>query len=498
MKKTALFFLLFLHFYSQAQTIPTDNPLQSELDQFVQKAALLYMKDNGNTALSIGIIKDNIAYTYNYGTTKYGEQILPTNHTAYEIGSISKTFAGTLVALALKDKKINLKDDIRKYLDQKYPNLEYNGQPIRIEHLVSHTSGLPKFIPNIDLNNKSEDSVIAQIIASSKNYSTDVFLKDLHQIKINSLPGTQYNYSNAATELMGIILEKVYHKSYTKLLKDYITVPLKMINTEINPNRNNPNLIAGYNSNFKIMPPIPSNVIAAGGIYATTTDMLQYLKFHLNEKNDIAHLSHQVTWRDSESFALGLYWRINTTSEGVQKLSHSGGTFGYSSYGVIYPELNIGIIMLTNCSGASSQNDLENTAEKIFNNLYYTPTELAAEDFELPRNIKKLRIQLLQRGFNQAIAVAEDLNSQKNKLSEGELNNWGYTLLRSNKKTEALEIFKLNVHLFPKSGNTYDSLAETYENLKNKELALQNYKRSLELDPANSNAVERIKKLEQK
>ena len=59
----------------------------------------------------------------------------------------------------------------------------------------------------------------------------------------------------------------------------------------------------------------------------------------------------------------------------------------------------------------------------------------------------------------------------------------------------ALEIFKLNVFLYPNSANVYDSVAEAYAVDGNRELAITNYKRSLELDPQNTNAAQQLKKL---
>jgi len=61
---------------------------------------------------------------------------------------------------------------------------------------------------------------------------------------------------------------------------------------------------------------------------------------------------------------------------------------------------------------------------------------------------------------------------------------------------DAIEIFKLNVEMFPQGFNTYDSLGEAYMVNGDKQLAIQNYKKSLELNPKNTNAVEKLKKLE--
>jgi CubicO group peptidase (beta-lactamase class C family) len=84
-----------------------------------------------------------------------------------------------------------------------------------------------------------------------------------------------------------------------------------------------------------------------------------------------------------------------------------------------------------------------------------------------------------------------------NVVAEQRFNGLGYDLLRQKKIAEAIAIFKVNVEMYPQSANVYDSLAEAYMVNGNKDLAIANYKKSLELDPKNSNAVAMLKKLEQ-
>jgi 3-oxoadipate enol-lactonase len=80
-------------------------------------------------------------------------------------------------------------------------------------------------------------------------------------------------------------------------------------------------------------------------------------------------------------------------------------------------------------------------------------------------------------------------------FSEAEMNVLGYQHMRSEKIKEAIELFKLNVAAYPESANTYDSLGEAYMKNGDKELAIRNYKKSLELDPNNKNAEEMLEKL---
>jgi pimeloyl-ACP methyl ester carboxylesterase len=102
-----------------------------------------------------------------------------------------------------------------------------------------------------------------------------------------------------------------------------------------------------------------------------------------------------------------------------------------------------------------------------------------------------------------SVAEAVEMFKRKRKedntwipFSETRMNILGYQQLQAGKTKEAIEIFKLNVLAYPESANTYDSLGEAYMINGDKELAIQNYRKSLKLDPDNNNAVEMLKRLE--
>lgn len=374
MKNCILIIVFFLYSnIGKAQTIkhviPTDNKLKSQIDFVVQNHAMPFMKDSSKVGLSIGIYRNNKMYYYNYGTTDKNKTKLPTNKTVYEIGSISKTFTGTLLAQAVIEKKVKIDDDIRKYLDGDFPNLEYQGHPIKLNHLVSHISGLPFFLPESpDLfKNANFDTLPFTISKIQNNYSKQKFFDDLHNVHLDTIPGYKFRYSNASAQLLKYILEKVYNTTYDALLKKHIAEPLKMKNTtSIFLNNSKGLLVKGYSQKGNIMPYNPQILDAAGGIFSTTADMLQYLKFHLNESNDVVALSHKPTKGDINDYAIGLNWQERVTSEKNKKIWQSGGTFGFSSYCVIYPELDIAIVLLTNESDPNAQNGLEEISDKIF------------------------------------------------------------------------------------------------------------------------------------
>ncbi|HEU5132060.1 MAG TPA: hypothetical protein VFT26_08165, partial [Pyrinomonadaceae bacterium] len=106
---------------------------------------------------------------------------------------------------------------------------------------------------------------------------------------------------------------------------------------------------------------------------------------------------------------------------------------------------------------------------------------------------------IAEKGIEAGIAQYRDLKARQAAtydFAEPELNRLGYQLLRTGKAKEAIEIFKLNVEAYPQGFNTYDSLAEAYMTINERELAIQNYKKSVELNPNNTNAAEILKRFE--
>src|SRR5581483_5234731 len=80
-------------------------------------------------------------------------------------------------------------------------------------------------------------------------------------------------------------------------------------------------------------------------------------------------------------------------------------------------------------------------------------------------------------------------------INENQMNRIGYDLLGLKRIKDAIEVFKLNVEDYPQSANTWDSLGEAYMTSGEKEQAIKNYQRSVELNPNNTNGVEALKKL---
>jgi tetratricopeptide (TPR) repeat protein len=120
-----------------------------------------------------------------------------------------------------------------------------------------------------------------------------------------------------------------------------------------------------------------------------------------------------------------------------------------------------------------------------------------------PRISPDLKIpyeHLVAGNFEIAVAAYRKIKLEQpnnNAVEEGRINNLGYELLGQKNYPAAIAVFKLNVELYPKSANTYDSLGEAYMLNGDRELAIQNYQRSIEMDPNNKNGINMLKKLQE-
>jgi dienelactone hydrolase len=115
-----------------------------------------------------------------------------------------------------------------------------------------------------------------------------------------------------------------------------------------------------------------------------------------------------------------------------------------------------------------------------------------------PATFDALREEVHRAGFDHATEIYAAFQKQDPtfKLDEGFINQWGYELMSAKHLIEAIHVFQLNVSLYPNSGNVYDSLAEGYMSSGDKQRAIEFYKKSLEKDPSNGNAKDKLKELE--
>jgi D-alanyl-D-alanine-carboxypeptidase/D-alanyl-D-alanine-endopeptidase len=489
-----LFLLAQFRFAATAQESLKTAQEARKLDTIARHAATSFIKGRPAIEVAVGIINNGQTHLYTYGAAKED-----TNQTIYEIGSVSKTFASLVLAHAILEKKVNLSDDIRKYLRGDYPNLAYAGHPILILHLVNLTSGLPNNMPDSpdafkDLN---EDSIPFAFLKIHQHYTREHLLEDLHRVTLDTLPGVTPRHSNSAARLLVYILENIYRRPYPELVTAYILKPLQMNHTYFKvPEEERKYFIKGYDAKGQVMPYVSENDVTAFGLRSTIGDMTRYLRFELEENDQAVQMTHQPLWGDANSFALGMNWLMGKTFDGKRKINHDGTTFGFTTYVLLYPALKYGVVLMSTYD-PNANDRLGEAAEGIFEKDYYTPAQRALDGFGFSVSINRLLHELTEKGFDHASDVADSLKTKDPAftLDDYEVSVWASSLLEKGKKEQALAIYQLNAHLHPENTYVFDSLGQMYALLGNKELAIKNLRHSLELNPNNANATEQLKKL---
>jgi serine-type D-Ala-D-Ala carboxypeptidase/endopeptidase len=355
-------------------TAPTGSRSQVPDDSIaarVNKLGAAFIQEKEAIGLSIGIFHNGKTGFYNFGSTQKDKPLPPNQHTVYEIGSITKTFVSYLLANAVLQHKVNLDDDIRKYLKEPFPNLEYEGHPIQLVHLANTTSLLPDWLPELPVEMKSmaPDSALTYKIKLYKDLTQKDFLKALHTVKLDTIPGTRRYHSNAGAQLLAYILEEVYQQPIDKLVARFITGLNKMKNTAFVRSDKMKNLATGYTATGKtaIYEFVIPYFLHAGGLGSTTNDLVNYIRLLLDKNNPIATLCLKKTADISaasgktvpmrpdntaapEIYSTALNWFKYQPDSTSLQIWADGGTNGFNSYLVIYPKKNSGIVLLANKS----------------------------------------------------------------------------------------------------------------------------------------------------
>jgi len=345
---------------------------EADVEKVVTSAANEFMAARQAVGISIGVVHGASVYRYHAGTLSKESARKPDDQTIYPIASLTKTFAGLLMAQAALDNKVALDDDVRKYLGAAYDNLSYEQQPVRLYHLLNHRSGLPFVLPDRpEAAPGFENDAVpfpARIDAIVANSSKSEFYADLRRVRLSAPPGTRFQYSNAAAQLAGYILENTYEQSFETLLKKSIAVPFGMrdLTITLSPGQQ-ARLAVGYDENGIRQPYGPDQFQAAGALKASLNDMLAYARVQLAEQDAAVRLSHQPTYT-SDNYAVGLNWQM-LTEQGRRVFWQDGAAPGFASLLVVQPDTDTAVILLSNELDGGTLGRLRLLANTITKNL---------------------------------------------------------------------------------------------------------------------------------
>jgi CubicO group peptidase (beta-lactamase class C family) len=427
--------------------------------------------------------KGEVTLKKGYGYANFEWDIPNSPDTKFRLGSITKQFTSMLIMQQVVKGTIKLEDPVVKYLPG-YPLPQ--GEKVTVRHLLTHTSGTFNYTDRLNIRR------------DRNAYSLDSLIATFSGLPLEFEPGSSYKYSNSGYVLLGAILQKATGMPYERLLAENIFAPLGMKNSGYD--HAEPIIkkrAAGYDNpvTFGNAAFIDMSVpFSAGALYSTVEDLSLWDRALYGEALLPKGAKDLYFTPGLGHYAFG--WVVNNvpignTTDSVLSIWHGGGINGFNTVIMRFPREQRLIVLLNNTNNARLDEIGRAITGILYDRPYDGPRKSLADAFA--REIES-------KGIAGALAAFPAMKALQKEyyMSEEEINRLGYQYLQQKKRKEAIEVFKLNVAEFPKSWNVYDSLGEAYLDDGQTAPAIDNYEKSVELNPRNTAGAEIVKKLKQK
>lgn len=471
--------------YSRAQG--TEDRFKTQLQPIIEQV----MQQRDIPGFAIAVVQNRkVVYASGFGVKNLEnkkEKVTP--QSLFHMASITKPFVATSVMQLVEKGKVDLDAPVIKYLPYFRLNDERYAM-VTVRQMLSHLSGMPDVRDYEWDKPQYDDGALERYVRSLTNQS------------LIAAPGTIFRYSNMAYEVLGDLIAKVSGMTFEDYVKKNILEPLEMKSSTLLVKQANPLLLTSphvldgsYETVVSKVFPYNRMHSPSSTLYSNVLDMARWAIANMNRgeldgKRILKDSTYDVMWKPAgdQWQRIGISWFLGKHRE-HQTISHSGGDTGFVSNLVLIPEQSIAVVMMSNFDRA--------TLRPITNAALDIALGLKPEPIVIKPSIAKALYQMIKtEGVDSAVGKYRDLKkNQPNSydFQEGELNGLGYNLINQKKIKEAIKVFQLNVEAYPESSNVYDSLGEGYMINGDKALAIENYEKSLKLNPGNTNAVEKLK-----
>ena len=326
---------------ASAQTLPTD--LGQRVDAVAEK-----MLSRPVAGISVAIARDGqLVFARGYGMANLDHSVAVTPETVFHIASISKNILTAVVLQLVEKRKIDLDDDVKKYV----PELPTHGHTVTVRQLLNHTSGIYSFtsLPEAEANERL-DLTHEQVLALFKDKPFDFE------------PGTAWRYDNSGFYLAGMIVERVTKQEYGAYVREHVLKQLGMNSTQMCDARMVvPHLASGYDRDQSALVnaafmswKLP---FAAGAICATATDVVKWQAAldtgRVLSASSLKLMRTPTRLADGTLIDYGLGTRFGTL-EGHRVLGHTGGGGGFAAALESFPEDRLTVVVLVNTGNGAS------------------------------------------------------------------------------------------------------------------------------------------------
>lgn len=475
---------LFTSIYAQQ---PADR-FKEQLEPFIKQV----MQQTETPGFAIAVVENQkIIYAAGFGVKNLTTREAISPQSLFHMASITKPFVATSIMQLWEAGRIDLDAPVKKYLpyfqlkDERYAS-------ITVRQMLSHISGMPD-VQDYEWDKPQYD-----------DGALERYVKSLTDKSLIAAPGTKFQYSNMAYEVLGDVIAKVSGESFEDYVRRHILEPLNMKNSTLLVKKADSKLLTsphviGKSYDTEVSKVFPYNRMhsPSSTLYSNVMEMCRWAMANLNRgeldgKRILKSSTYDVMWKPaSEQWQqISISWFLRKYKE-YQVVTHSGGDTGFVSNLVLIPEKSVAVVMMSNFDRAPMGLFTNAALDVTFGSKPPPVVIKTPIDRVLYKAIAK-------EGIDAAVKHYYDLKKNQPdayNFQEQLLNNLGYTLMGQGKIKEAIRVLQLNVEAYPSFANAYDSLGEAYIKNGDKALAIENYEKSLKLDPSNSNAADTIKKL---
>ena len=335
---------------------PTGSP--SLIDEAAAKVESFF-RDQKFVGLAVGIVTPNDEAIICLGRESLFGRDAVTENTLFEIGSITKTFTGTLLAKSIEEGQLELEQTVGSLLPAE-AEVPPEIRSITLRQLTTHSAGFPMMPGNFQTPRR-----IAILLANRDphaSYTEEEFLRALKSLKLESRPGEKAEYSNFSSSLLGYLLAKKAGGSYEEVIREQILQPLEMNDTAIRLSPEQEERTAtGYHKTYSLGPlriarkspawTLPEAFAGAGALRSSLSDMMKYLKANMGRGTNALQSAMeraQTQLRDGmgEGTSVGMNWLIRQKDGAAQAIWHNGGTGGFRSFMGFTADHQVGVMVL--------------------------------------------------------------------------------------------------------------------------------------------------------
>ena len=309
----------------------------------------------------IGLLHDDTTSVHAFGVVD-STGASPTAHTVFEIGSITKTVTGLLLAERIEQGRLRPTTPVPQLLPDSVSLARADtvgDATMTLAHLAMHRSGLPRLPSNLEAGASPWDPYAA--------YGDRALYAFLDDYTLPRAPGKTYEYSNLGMGLLGALLARRADTTYAALVQQRIATPLGLSDTRIHLTDSQEERFAqGYTRAGLPASPWHFEALAgAGALRSTAADLLIYLRAHraaLHADADTSSILTQAMQRalrpratiDSENTRIGFAWH-EVRRDGHRIVVHTGGTGGFRSFVGLDRATGHGAVVLVNASRSSDR-----------------------------------------------------------------------------------------------------------------------------------------------